>query len=71
MNRMTDEEKAIILQNVQLGIVPPPNPLQFLRGKGIKTMKEQAKKLRQLEKNDQLKDEPMADWLAKPFKSPK
>ena len=70
---MTEEEKRIIMENALYGIVPPPNGLKFLaRKKGIQTMKEQAKRLRQLEKDGGLKDEPMAEWLSKPLrKNPK
>jgi hypothetical protein len=72
MKRMTDEEYQIIMANVIRGMAPPPgNPLKFLaRKKGIQTMKEQAKRLRKLQEEGKLKDEPMADWLAKPFKKP-
>jgi hypothetical protein len=71
---MTPEQEqewiAYLGANAKQGIVPPPNPMRFLQGKGIQTMKEQAKKLRQLAEDGKLKDQPMADWLAKPFKKP-
>jgi len=71
MPRMTEEERKILMDNVVYGMAaPPPSALKLLaRKKGIQTMKEQAKRLRELAKDDKLKDsEPMADWLAKPFR---
>ena len=72
MSRMTDEEQAAILKHAQPLAGPPKNPLKFLASKkGIQTMKEQAKRLRQLAKDGKLKEEePMADWLSKPFRKP-
>ena len=71
MDRMTEEEKKLILENAVMGIVPPPNPKalkNIANAKGIRSMKEQAKTLRDAKIDPKEEGAAMANWLRNNFK---
>ena len=70
---MSDEDRAVIMENVQMGMVPHPGALKGLaRKKGIQKMSEQARRLRELDKkgksNPDEEGAAMAQWLSRRLK---
>lgn len=72
MAEMTEEEKRkLIRESAIMGIVPHPGALKALaRRKGIRTMKEQAKKLRESKIDPKEEGAAMAEWLRTPMRKP-
>jgi hypothetical protein len=66
-----EEYRKLIQENAVMGIVPPPNPAALkalARKKGIQTMKEQAKRLREAKIDPKEEGAAMAEWLRRPMR---